>query len=292
MKAKRQSSAVATIAFLAIAFCALEISSAATVDDFSVGQIVLTGPDTLIQTGLDPSAVAGEVRKVTAVRAGDTVEVLTTGGIQYSSNFGYGLVLAYGSEQELDIDTTTTTFDRLVLEFSGSAQPGARLNSLYVNLPPTGSANGLSFSQALFALGDHGRIEFLLADVPTSTDTIDGIIVDFARSFSTGGFVLEDISLASTPLAGDYNRDGTVDDADYSEWLRLFGGRSGNGAFVESYLTADGNYDGVVDAADYTIWLSAMGSSDATPADATAIPEPKTFLLVMIGLVVVAKRNY
>jgi len=278
---------VVAISFVSLAFCIADLSSAVVVDVFSTGQVVLTGPETVVQTGLDSNGVAGSVRKVTAVRSGDTVEVLAAGGLEYASNNGYGLGLEYGSEQVLGIDTVANELDRIVLRFSGSSQPAARQNSLYVNLPPTGSDNGLSFGDALFSLGEAGRIEFLLADVPTNTDQVDGIIVNFARAFGVGGFLLEEISLASTPLDGDYNRDGSIDGGDLQEWQRLFGGNSRNGSQAESYLTADGNYDGVVSGADFLIWQRTLRAT----MESTSIPEPATPLLAALGLLVVGSQR-
>ncbi len=49
-------------------------------------------------------------------------------------------------------------------------------------------------------------------------------------------------------LLGDYDRNGTVNNADHTFWRTNFGATSGMG------LQADGNGNGVVDAADYTIW--------------------------------------
>lgn len=54
---------------------------------------------------------------------------------------------------------------------------------------------------------------------------------------------------------GDYNRDGTVDAADYTVWKDNYGG-SGSG------VDGDGNYDETVDAADYTIWKDSFGAVD------------------------------
>ena len=164
-----------------------------------------------------------------------------------------------------------------MLRFSNSGQPAARLNSLYVNLPPTGSANGLSFGDALMSLGESGRVEFLLADVPTSTTTIDSVIVDFARAQSTGGFVLDEIYLAPPPLPGDYNRDGFVNDLDYDEWSSQFAIDSVDGGLFESYRTADGNNDGRVDAADFTLWRNQKDV--VTDPSATSVPEPLSLML-------------
>ena len=57
------------------------------------------------------------------------------------------------------------------------------------------------------------------------------------------------VSLTPVTIAGDYDRDGDVDEADYRRWRVDFGT-----AVEQPGSGADGNGDGIVDAADYTIW--------------------------------------
>lgn len=71
------------------------------------------------------------------------------------------------------------------------------------------------------------------------------------------------IELSNPSLLGDYNRDGTVDQADHSFWATSYGGTSGVS------LQADGNNDGVVDAADYTIWRDNLGATTPPSSAAT-----------------------
>ncbi len=56
-------------------------------------------------------------------------------------------------------------------------------------------------------------------------------------------------------IAGDYNRDGTVNLADYTVW------RDSLGASVTKGAGADGNADGTIDAIDYQLWKSRLGAS-------------------------------
>ena len=76
-------------------------------------------------------------------------------------------------------------------------------------------------------------------------------------------------------LAGDYNRDGFVDAADYIVWRRAMQG--------EGNLAADGSRNGVVDQADYDVWRMHFG---AAPAGMTfsAIPETLSWVLLAIPL--------
>lgn len=75
------------------------------------------------------------------------------------------------------------------------------------------------------------------------------------------------------PAAGDYDRNGAVDAADYGVWRDAYGSTE--------LLDADGNGDGVVDAADYVVWRDALTSN--TPF--LGIPEPSTTALLAVGLV-------
>ncbi len=77
---------------------------------------------------------------------------------------------------------------------------------------------------------------------------------------------------AIEPLAGDYNRNGKIDQNDYIEWRKAFGHSE------PPFLYADGNHDGIVDGADYTVWRKAMGRS--SPLAAT-IPEPGSLSAVI-----------
>jgi len=77
--------------------------------------------------------------------------------------------------------------------------------------------------------------------------------------------------------AGDYDRDGDVDSADYGFWKSQFG--------MSGDLSADGNGDGVVNAADYTIWRNHLQSGPTSGKGSLAVPEPTAISLVPIALV-------
>lgn len=86
-------------------------------------------------------------------------------------------------------------------------------------------------------------------------------------------------------LAGDYNRDGSVNAADYVLW------RNSQGTIVTRYSVADGDGNGVIDQADYARWRASFGSgalgvgSVVNPAEVPEVSSAAfaTFLLAAVG---------
>jgi len=77
---------------------------------------------------------------------------------------------------------------------------------------------------------------------------------------------------------GDYNRDGSVDAADYVLW------RQTQGQMAEG-LAADGNGDNEVDVEDYAVWRANFGTGAGPALGSVAVPEPATWIFVLAGLV-------
>jgi hypothetical protein len=110
---------------------------------------------------------------------------------------------------------------------------------------------GRAFDVSAFGPGVNGDLEFRYAK--QGSDALLNGIVSYVMS---------------QPLAGDYNRNGTVDAADYVIWRKTLGS--------DTELDADGDRDGTVDQDDYIVWRSTFGST-ATAARAlqtTPVPEP------------------
>jgi GH25 family lysozyme M1 (1,4-beta-N-acetylmuramidase) len=81
--------------------------------------------------------------------------------------------------------------------------------------------------------------------------------------------------------AGDYNRDGAVDAADYVQW------RKTSGQSVNLGTRADGNLSGVVDPADYDVWKSSVGKAyggGSGSAVSGATPEPASTTMLVIAI--------
>ncbi len=96
--------------------------------------------------------------------------------------------------------------------------------------------------------------------------------------------------LQATPsvLQGDYNRDGTVDAADYVAWRHQLGEEGAN-------LVADGNRNGMIDQGDYDVWKANYGLSAGGGAVSNgAVPEPATSSQLLLATIAwcLGFRNY
>ena len=95
-------------------------------------------------------------------------------------------------------------------------------------------------------------------------------------------------------LAGDYNKNGKVDAADYIVWRNSLN-QAGSG------LPADGNSSGTIDSGDYTVWRSNFGKTSGSgsfindslsSSGISSVPEPNSILCVLIAMtVLVGKRR-
>jgi autotransporter-associated beta strand protein len=80
------------------------------------------------------------------------------------------------------------------------------------------------------------------------------------------------LSVTPLGLAGDYNRDGSVNAADYTVWR-------------------DGLGSGYVQA-DYNIWKNNYGQNGSQGANTPAVPEPTTAFLLTLGMITPFLRHW
>jgi hypothetical protein len=88
------------------------------------------------------------------------------------------------------------------------------------------------------------------------------------------------------PLAGDYNKNGTVDTADYVVWRHLMGMPLGSRPDLPNAI----NGPRPPDVADHFIWRRFYGES-VPPIGAAAVPEPASWLLTCLALCCVCKTK-
>ena len=82
-------------------------------------------------------------------------------------------------------------------------------------------------------------------------------------------------------IAGDYNRNGAVDAADYVVWRKTLNSTS--------ELAADGNLDGTVNDADYAVWRTNFGAVAGGGSLAT-VPEPTALWILVLGMASLSGR--
>ncbi|MBA4105085.1 MAG: hypothetical protein C0485_04945 [Pirellula sp.] len=100
-----------------------------------------------------------------------------------------------------------------------------------------------------------------------------------------GGSAFDAIRIGTTfadvaPATSDFDVDGDVDGDDLQLWNVGFGKVSG-----ATPDDGDANADGGVDGRDFLIWQRQFGF-DLTSESATAVPEPGTYVLLMLGATV------
>jgi glycoprotein endo-alpha-1,2-mannosidase len=116
----------------------------------------------------------------------------------------------------------------------------------------------------------------IVAPSTTTDDTPSGTGYTAGYHYEGYGNLYLDLLRAATVIPGDFNRDGDVDDADFTVWRESFGNTGPN-------LPADGNRDTVINAADYTIWRDAQNLAGHA-ANGLNVPEPATAWLTALLL--------
>lgn len=103
------------------------------------------------------------------------------------------------------------------------------------------------------------------------------VVVGAGHGFGTQGHTvineaIDFVTAHFTRVAGDFNGDGAVNDADYSLWKQDFG---------SNLAAADANGNGFVDAADYTIWRDNLSAGSEV---LSVVPEPSTLMVLFGGI--------
>ena len=148
-----------------------------------------------------------------------------------------------------------------VLVVSNAAAFAARYGSGF-NIAGVYSGNLNNAGEQITLIGNAGQVihNFIYDDswaVETDGGGFSLEVVDAFGAYNSASNWRASLVTAGTPgfhaaLAGDYDHNGVVDQADYAVWKSSYGSTT--------QLSADGNRDGTVDLADYTIWRNNLGT--------------------------------
>lgn len=168
--------------------------------------------------------------------------------------------------------------------FAGFGAPVMAANLDLDSISGTGDTGVLQLDLSPFANLAQGQFKaFNETFLPT---TVGEFTADYTLHLSDEnlpGEQLQTLTLKLTAeaiLAGDYNRDGRVDTADYVVW------RSTYGASGAAYNGADGDGSGSIGDGDFAVWRSNFGltaaSAGGSLTNRAAVPEP-SLVAILIG---------
>ena len=103
---------------------------------------------------------------------------------------------------------------------------------------------------------------------------------EFTSAAILGSGLLQ-VSTFEAPIAGDFNADGVVNEADMQAWEADFG--------LNGDSDADG--DGDSDGGDFLAWQQNYGAGSNPLAASHAIPEPSTAALLIAAISLAFRRR-
>jgi hypothetical protein len=234
-------------------------------------------------------------------RYNDPVTQSTVDGIvNYTGGTGINNLVLFADPATGDVKIRNTSPFTVAIDGYTVASAGASLNSNPALWTSLQDSFGNTWTEA--NLSDT-RVSELQSSGMTTLTMNGGTTFDLGNLFKTSGakdlvfqFVLSGNSTPSTGVvvyeaapniagvAGDYNKSGTVDAADYTVWRDHLG---------QSFqLENEGGISpGAVDAADYTFWKSRFGATTGSGGGslvAAAVPEPTASGLTLVAATVAA----
>lgn len=266
------------------------VPSHATIVRFST---VLGNIDVRLFDAVTPLTVANFKAYATANRWDDTFFhrsvsnfVVQGGGFTFASDeVGVASVPQFPAVQnEFNITNSRGTIAMAKL----GGNPNSATSQWFFNLANNAGTppNGLDFQNGGFTafgrvLGTGMTVVDAIAALPkvNAGSPFDALPV---QNFPGGNVTKANLVIVTSVdelnlAAGDYDRNGVVDSADFNLWKADFGSTTKS--------DADGNGDGVVNAADYTVWRDSFAAGGGIGgAVGGSVPEPASYAALAVAL--------
>jgi hypothetical protein len=195
-------------------------------------------------------------------------------------NAAFNMYLNYdgtgGTFGDTSIDADTSNISQSALYASVDSTDPNRMVVVAINRTANPITTGIAVTHdRIFGHAD----VYQLTSASPNPQAVADIELDLLNAFqyTMPAYSVTTLVLISDGLVGDFNRDGTVDAADYIVWRKSFG-QTGNTA-------ADANEDDVVDLDDFNLWQNNFGATEGQSAylASPAIAEPATSVLFLIA---------
>jgi hypothetical protein len=245
-------------------------------------------PNSAVTPLINNGAISGTSAGQPITLPGFVKGVGTFNNVNFTGTFSPGL-----SPAELQVGAITLSPSNTLIAEIGGTTPG----SLYDRI----------VSSSTISLGGVLDVDLINNFVPaignsfqilSATGGISGTFASPALLPDLAGgrvwnlaYAANSVTLSVGGVLGDYNKNGTVDAADYVVWRKSLG-------LMGAGLAADGNADNQVTDSDYNVWRAnfgqvAPGAGTGSFADgsASAVPEPSFLLPLCVVLLQSAGRR-
>ncbi|WP_145284923.1 glycoside hydrolase family 44 protein [Pirellulimonas nuda] len=220
-----------------------------------------------------------------AIAQADALGVFGREGVFAANLWGEGSYVEGAFDMYLNYDGAGGAFGSTSIEAGTSSIASSAVyasvdeddpNRMFViAINRTGSAITTGVAVTHDRVFDHAEV-YQLTNAGAVPQRMADVELDLLNAFqyTMPAYSVTTLVLVSDGLLGDFNRDGTVDGADYTVWRDSLG-LTGN-------LAADANEDNIVDIDDYNLWRSNFSlTTSSTGLPTVSTPEPSGVTLAL-----------